>query len=104
VVTTYTETAGLGAATWSDCGTAGGTAGAPINSGETVQVTCKVSGLQEATGNAYWYEIASSPWNNAFYAPTNYFYNNGQTSGTLRDTTLVDPNVPNCSQQGGGPP
>ena len=47
-------------------------------------------------GNAYWYEIASSPWNNAFYAPTNYFYNDGQTSGTLNDLTLVDPKVPNC--------
>ena len=93
---TYPETAGDGTATWSNYTTAGGTAGAYINSGETVQVTCKVAGLQEAVGNAYWYEIASSPWNNAFYAPTNYFYNDGQTSGTLNDLTLVDPKVPNC--------
>ena len=93
---TYTETAGDATATWSNYTTAGGTADAEISSGETVQVSCKVVGVQEATGNAYWYKIASSPWNNAFYAPTNYFYNNGQTSGTLSATTLVDPKVPNC--------
>jgi serine/threonine protein kinase len=94
--TTNTETAGEAAATWSNYTTAGGTAGAEISSGETVQVTCKVVGLQETTGNAYWYKIASSPWNDAFYAPTNYFYNNGQTSGTLSSTTLVDSKVPDC--------
>jgi serine/threonine protein kinase len=96
-VTTYAEIAGLPTTTWSNPATAGGTAGATITSGETVEVTCKVVGLQEVEGNAYWYEIASSPWNNAFYAPSNNFYSNGQTSGPINETVQVDPNVPNCS-------
>jgi serine/threonine protein kinase, bacterial len=93
---TFPETVGLGTATWSNYTTAGGTAGAYLNAGQTVQVTCAIPGRQEATGNADWYEIASSPWNNAFYAPSMYFYNNGQTSGPLGDLTLVDPKVPSC--------
>ena len=36
-----------------------------------------------ADGDTWWYEIASSPWNNASYASADAFYNNGDTSGSL---------------------
>ncbi len=70
--------------------------GPSIGSGVTVDVTCKVTGMQTATGNAYWYKIASSPWGNSYYAPSQYFYNDGQTSGQPNPDDLVNPSIPNC--------
>ena len=72
------------------------TEGGSIAAQQTVQITCKTAGFQVVDGNAWWYEIASSPWNNQYYVSADSFYNNGQTSGSLQGTPFVDPAVPNC--------
>jgi hypothetical protein len=95
--TTYTETTGGVAYTWTDYTSAGGTQGTSISANQSVQITCWVAGFQAADGNAYWYKIASSPWNNAYYVSADAFYNNGATSGSLSGTPFVDPAVPGCS-------
>jgi hypothetical protein len=64
-----------------------------------VQVTCRIEGFEPADHGIpdnWWYEIASSPWNNAYYAYAEPFYNNGQTSGSLSGTPAVDTSVPIC--------
>lgn len=93
---TYSETTGGVANTWTDYETAGGSSGPGISSNQTVQIECKVSGFRVADGNTWWYRIASSPWNGAYYVSADAFYNNGETSGSLVGTPFVDPAVPNC--------
>jgi len=101
--TTYAETAGGVANTYTDYqdapptnDDAPPTEGSSIAAQQTVQITCKTAGFQVADGNTWWYEIASSAWNNQYYASADAFYNNGQTSGSLQGTPFVDPAVPNC--------
>ena len=93
---TYFETTGGVTHTWTNYTNAGGTEGPSIPSNATVQIACKITGFKVADGNTWWYRIASSPWNSAFYASADAFYNDGQTSGSLVGTPFVDPNVPNC--------
>jgi NlpC/P60 family protein len=92
----YPETVGGDTHTWTDYANAGGTEGPLITSNATVQVACKVSGFRVADGDTWWYRIASSPWSNSYYASSDAFYNNGQTSGSLNGTPFYDPDVPNC--------
>lgn len=94
--TTYPETTGGVTHTWTDYSDAGGTEGASIPAFDTVQIACKVTGFKVADGNTWWYRIASSPWNDTYYASADAFYNNGQTSGPLKGTPFVDPSVANC--------
>jgi serine/threonine protein kinase len=94
--TTYAETTGGVSHTWTDYADAGGSEGPSINSNQTVQIACKVTGFRVADGNTWWYRIASSPWNNQYYVSADAFYNDGATSGSLNGTPFVDPNVPNC--------
>jgi hypothetical protein len=61
-----------------------------------VQITCRTEGFRVADGNTWWYRIASSPWNDAYYVSADAFYNNGATSGSLNGTPFVDPAVPGC--------
>ena len=96
VNTTYSETVGGETHTWTDYHSAGGSEGAMIHTGETVQVACKVTGYRVPDGDEWWYRIASSPWNGAYYATADAFYNNGQTSGSLEGSALVDPAVRDC--------
>jgi hypothetical protein len=93
---TYTETVGGPTHTWTDYSDAGGSEGATIPADQSVQVTCVVQGFKVADGNTNWYQIASSPWSNAYYASSDAFFNNGATSGSLDGTPYVDPNVPAC--------
>jgi hypothetical protein len=93
---TYAETTGGVAHTWTDYADAGGTEGPEIASNQTVQIACWVTGFRVSDGNTYWYEIASSPWNDAYYVSADAFYNNGETSGSLLGTPFVDPAVPEC--------
>lgn len=92
----YSETTGGVTHTWTNYSNAGGTAGQAIGSNQTVQVSCKVNGFRVSDGDTWWYRIASSPWNGAYYASADAFYNNGGTSGSLSGTPFVDGNVPNC--------
>jgi hypothetical protein len=96
--TTYPETAGppSGSGTFTNYTNAGGTLGQRVAAYQTIQVSCKLTGFKVADGDTWWYRIASSPWNNAYFAPADNFYNNGQTSGSLSGTPFVDNNVPNC--------
>jgi hypothetical protein len=93
---TWSETVGGVAATWTNYLNAGGTEGASIAKYQTVQISCKISGFKVADGDTWWYRIASSPWNNAYYVSADPFYNDGATSGPLTGTPFFDPNVPNC--------
>ncbi len=93
---TWAETTGGVAHTWTNYMNAGGTEGPSINAYQTVQIACKLTGFKVADGNTWWYRIAQSPWNNQYYVSADAFYNNGQTSGSLQGTPFVDPNVPNC--------
>ncbi len=95
-VATYAETAGGAANTWTNHTNAGGLQGPTIARGQTVQIACKLQGFRVADGNTWWYRIAQSPWNNAYYVSADAFYNNGQTSGSLLGTPFVDPAVRDC--------
>ncbi len=97
----YSETAGGLAHTWTNYLNAGGTQGPSIQGGQTVAVACKIQGFRVADGNTWWYRIAASPWNGNYYVSADAFYNNGQTSGSLRGTPFVDNRVPDCA--GGAP-
>jgi hypothetical protein len=93
---TYNETTGGETHTWTNWTNAGGYEGPTIPSNTTVQIACKLTGFAVADGNTWWYRIALSPWNGAYYASADAFYNNGQTSGSLHGTPFVDNNVANC--------
>lgn len=93
---TWAETTGGVAHTWTNYTNAGGAEGPSIASNQTVQIACKLAGFKVADGNTWWYRIASSPWNGAYYVSADAFYNNGQTSGSLHGTPFVDPAVANC--------
>lgn len=93
---TYPQVAGGYANTWSDYRSAGGTPGPGIHGGSTVHMACRLEGFRVSNGNTWWYRIAQAPWNHAFYATADAFYNNGQTSGSLLGTPYVDTAVPLC--------
>jgi hypothetical protein len=93
---TYRETVGGNTSTWTDYSNAGGTAGVTISAYVTVHVDCRVQGFKVQDGDTWWYRIGSSPWNGAFYASADAFYNNGSTSGVLMKTPYVDTKVPRC--------
>ncbi|GAB2979055.1 PKD domain-containing protein [Nocardioides montaniterrae] len=99
---TWTETAGSVAHTWTNYSNAGGTEGPEIAAGQSVQIACVVTGFGVSDGNTSWYRIASSPWSSSYYVSADAFYNNGATSGSLRGTPFVDGAVPACSSGGGG--
>lgn len=90
------ETTGGETHTWTNYTNAGGYEGPVIPSFTTVLISCKLGGFRVADGNTWWYRIGQAPWSNSYYASADAFYNNGQTSGTLKGTPFVDPAVPNC--------
>jgi len=93
---TTAETVGGVTHTWTNYSNAGGSEGPEIANGQTVLVSCRVQGFAVADGDTWWYRIASSGWNNAYFASADAFYNDGQTTGSLYGTPFVDPNVPEC--------
>jgi hypothetical protein len=93
---TFSETTGGVTNTWTNYTNAGGYQGQTIPARTTVQIVCKLPGFAVANGNTWWYRIASTPWNNAYHASADAFYNNGQTSGPLAGTPYVDGNVRDC--------
>lgn len=70
--------------------------GPAIAAGQWVQVSCKVYDPTIASVNpdGYWYRIASSPWNSAYYSPANTFMNGDPYGGPYTHNT--DFAVPNC--------
>jgi hypothetical protein len=95
--TTYNETTGGVANTWTNYTNAGGYAGPRIDAFATIQIACKITGFRVADGNTWWYQIASAPFNYAYYVSADAFYNNGARSGSLHGTPFVDPAVPDCA-------
>lgn len=94
---TYAEQEGhYGANTFTDPYNASGMGPNKIPAGAWVQVSCKVyaPAIQSANPDGYWYRIASSPWNNAYYAVANTFMNGDPWNGPYTHNT--DWNVPNC--------
>ncbi|MFD8949572.1 hypothetical protein ACFV0B_12025 [Streptomyces xanthophaeus] len=91
------ETVGGLTHTWTEYSNAGGPEGPRIQPGASVLITCKLRGFAVANGNTWWYRIGSPPWNDAYYASADPFYNNGQTSGPVKGTPYVDEAVPDCT-------
>ena len=60
-------------------------------------MTCRVTGFAVADKNSWWYQIASSPWNDVYYVSADAFYNNGATSGSLTNTPFVDTSIQICA-------
>lgn len=62
-----------------------------------VEVSCKVYAPQIVSANpdGYWYRIRSSPWNNAYYAVANTFWN-GDVPGRKPYVHNTDFNVRDC--------
>jgi hypothetical protein len=95
--TTYAEEAynKHGVPTFADYANASGQ-GPDIQFEQVVQVTCKIfdPSIPSASPAGYWYLIASSPWDNHYYAVANTFLNG--LSPTDPNTNYYDPRVPNC--------
>jgi hypothetical protein len=70
--------------------------GPAIAAGQWVEVSCRVYDPTIASVNpdGYWYRIASSPWNNAYYSPANTFMNGDPYGGPYTHNT--DFAVPVC--------
>ncbi|HEY5707965.1 MAG TPA: hypothetical protein VIS51_01055 [Solirubrobacterales bacterium] len=95
--TYYVEQQGsLGANTFMNPFNASGM-GATIPPYAVVQVTCKVYAPQILSANpdGYWYRIHSSPWNDAYYAVANTFWN-GDIPGQKPYTHNTDFSVRDC--------
>lgn len=93
----YTEQQGsLGANTFQNPYNASGM-GPKIPAYAVIQVTCKVYAPQIVSANpdGYWYRIHSSPWNDAYYAVANTFWN-GDIPGQKPYTHNTDFGVRNC--------
>lgn len=95
-VVVHNETAGGAAHTWTDYADGGGTQGPAVLGGETVQIACRASGFAVADGDTWWYQIASSPWDDSYWVSADAFYNDGATSGSLLGTPFYDPAVAIC--------
>ena len=70
--------------------------GTKITPGQYVQVSCKLydPAITSVNPDGYWYRIASSPWNNQYYAAANTFMNGDPWNGPFTHNT--DYNVPDC--------
>lgn len=95
--TSFAETADQAVVTLSDPVGNAGSAGAAIAAGQTVYVRCILNGMGLSAYDPIWYEVASAPWSDAYYAPAFAFYNNGQTSGPVTHGNLWDRAVPFCN-------
>ncbi len=93
----YAEQQGsLGANTFADPYSLSAKQGRKISAGAWVQVSCKVYAptISSASPDGYWYRIASSPWDNAYYAVANTFMNGDPWGGPY--THYTDSRVPDC--------
>lgn len=93
---THTEQEGpLGVNTFTDPHNASGM-GVKIQPAAYVVVSCKLYDptIPSVNPDGYWYRIASSPWDNAYYAPANTFMNGDPWGGPYTHNT--DFSVPDC--------
>jgi len=101
---TFSETASIHHVvhTFADYHNASGQ-GPDIGMSQIVQVSCKVYDptIVSVNPDGYWYRIASSPWNNNYYAPANTFLDGDPPNGPYTHNT--DFSVPDCGSSGGSP-
>jgi hypothetical protein len=93
---THTEQEGHhGVNTFTDPHNASGM-GPRVEAAQSVDVSCKLydPSIQSANPGGYWYRIASSPWNDQYYAPANTFMNADPWDGPYTHDT--DLSVPDC--------
>jgi hypothetical protein len=71
--------------------------GPVISAMATVDVSCRIYApqIQSANPEGWWYRIASTPWNNAYYAVANTFWN-GDIPNQKPYTHYTDYAVPVC--------
>jgi hypothetical protein len=74
--------------------------GPRVEPGAWVEVSCKVHDpyIESVNPDGYWYRLASSPWNDQYYAPANTFMNGDPWGGPYTHNT--DFNVPDCGSEG----
>ena len=92
----YTEQEGHhGASTFADPNNASGP-GPSIAAAVYVHVSCKLydPSIRSVSPDGYWYRIASSPWNDQYYAAANTFMNGDPWNGPYTHDT--DFSVPDC--------
>jgi hypothetical protein len=90
------ETTGARTRTFTNYRNAGGHRGKSIRSNMTERVSCRIRGFKVQDGDSWWYRVASRPWRGRYYASADAFYNNGQTTGSLKHTPFVDRKVRKC--------
>ena len=92
-----------GVNTFADVHSASGL-GTRIAAGQSVQVSCKVHDgtIPSVNPDGYWYRIASSPWNDMYYAPANTFMNGDPWGGPYTHNT--DFSIPDCGATPTQPP
>jgi hypothetical protein len=90
------QSASYGSPTFTDPANASG-AGPRIAAMRTVQVLCRVHdpAITSANPGGWWYRIATKPWNGAYYAIANTFWN-GDTPGQTPYTHYTDLTVKVC--------
>jgi hypothetical protein len=71
--------------------------GQSIPASQVVQVSCKIldGTIRSVNPDGYWYRIASSPWNDNYYAAANTFLNGDPPNGPYSHNT--DFAVPDCA-------
>jgi hypothetical protein len=91
-----TETPGSKVLTWSDYRDAGGMPGPVLPAHKAVRVACRIEGFKAQDGNTWWYKVVVQGTRGTYYGSADAFYNNGRTSGSLRNTPFVDKAVALC--------
>jgi surface antigen len=63
--------------------------GTKIAAGQIVQVSCRLYApqIQSVNPDGWWYRVASSPWNDAYYSPANTFMNGDPWNGPYTHPT-----------------
>jgi hypothetical protein len=92
---TFLETTGAYTQTFADYSTSGGPSNYPIGKDEAVRVSCRIRGLDVRDRNPWWYRIASSPWDNRFYASADA-YDGARVIGSLIGIPFVEQKVRLC--------
>jgi hypothetical protein len=93
---TWTETTFSDSETFADFVNAGYPLGAPLSSGEAVQVSCRVRGFVVQDKDPWWYRLASPPWDGRYYATSDVFYNTPTPTGNPINGIYVDKRVRLC--------
>jgi hypothetical protein len=94
---TRPEITGGAAHVWSDYTIAGGQSATALRPLQVVRISCRVKGFVVPDHNPWWYLLASSPYDKAYFATADAFYNHPRLArGSFKHSAFVDPSVPIC--------